>query len=519
MSPPDGQVPESVHPDASLDEPAPVHGEPSAEQAEGSPSEEATDTAEKAAEQAGGKAVAAKPGAASRRPRGLPRKRHGGTLAFVESPVQMLNVLEWAHRDAGSPPPAAVTPFPAADEAGDGRLLTVVVLSPRDPMTRGQLRRVAELARDEGIAVRWEEARGGPAAPLKTVGSLAGELRRARRVVIGDPFSRYVQLMLTLTAARSVVVVDDGTATMEFVSQLAQGERLVRWHRKGAGGAQDVLFAPFARRARSRLTPRPPAGGSGESAQEARRSVEIFSSMPVDASAGRLRGTGVTVRANDFAWTRSRFGPPRLTRGTDLVGTSLVETGVVDLERYLEGVAELARAHGAARYFAHRRESGEKLARVAAVTGLEIVRPDLPLELVARRGPVGRTILSFPSTVVHTLPLALAGTPVTVAVCDVDRTWLTAGASPRAEGFLSGVTGSARNVRRLGPAASTASRPADTPSVPSAPSAAPAASSSAAGGHGESDPGSGARTPPRPAVAPGAGPAGRASAQLYPPAN
>jgi hypothetical protein len=179
----------------------------------------------------------------------------------------------------------------------------------------------------------------------------------------------------------------------------------------------------------------------------------------VDASAGQLRELGVTVTSNDFAWTRARFGPPRLTRGTDLVGTSLVETGVVDLERYLEAVASLARTHGATRYFAHRRENNDKLQRVAAATGLEIVRPDLPLELVARRGPIGRTILSFPSTVVHTLPLALAGTPVSVAVCEVEREWLTEGASPRAEGFLSGVTGTARNVRRLGAAATSATAP------------------------------------------------------------
>jgi hypothetical protein len=381
-------------------------------------------------------------------------RRTGGTLAFVESPVQLLNVLEWAHSAAvisATAGTGAVGAAQAAPAERHGRGLTVVVLSPHDPMTRGQLRRVAELARDEGIAVRWEEARGGPTAPLKTVGSLARELRRARRVVIGDPFSRYVQLLLTLTSARNVVVVDDGTATMEFVSQLAGGERLVRWHRKGSApagltaAAQAVLFAPFARRARSRLTPGEPGAGDGERI----RRVEIFSSMPVDATDGRLRELGVTITANDFAWTRARFGPPRLTRGTDLVGTSLVETGVVDLERYLEGVAALARTHGATRYFAHRREDSEKLHRVKSATGLEIVRPDLPLELVARRGPIGRTVVSFPSTVVHTLPLALAGTPVSVAVCDVDRTWFTPGASPRAEGFLSGVTDSASRVRKL----------------------------------------------------------------------
>ncbi|MGW5635577.1 hypothetical protein [Streptomyces sp. NPDC003832] len=348
-----------------------------------------------------------------------PRAGNAGprTLAFVESPVQLLNVLEWAH----------------AQEQALGAGLTLVVLSPIDPMTRGQLRRMAELAREEGHEVRWEEARGGATAPFHTIGGLAGMLRRAPRVVLGDPFSRYVQLLLTITRARDLVVVDDGTATMEFVAQLADGERLVRWHRKGGRpGPRDLVFAPVASSARRRLTP------------GADRGVEIFSSMPMERTP-----PGVVVTANDFSWTRARFGPPRIGKGADMVGTSLVETGVVDADHYLEAVRSLAKTHGATRYFAHRRESTEKLHRLAVETGLEIVRPDLPLELIARRGPIGRTILSFPSTVVHTLPLALAGTDVRVAVCDIDPAWLTDHASPRAQGFLSGVTGSARDVHRL----------------------------------------------------------------------
>ncbi|MFF7448645.1 MULTISPECIES: hypothetical protein [unclassified Streptomyces] len=337
------------------------------------------------------------------------------TLAFVESPVQLLNVLEWAHAHA------------------PGAGLTLVVLSPTDPMTRGQLRRMAELAREEGHEVRWEEARGGPGAPFQTIGGLAGPLRRADRVVLGDPFSRYVQLLLTITRAADLVVVDDGTATMEFVTQLARGERLVRWHRKGGRpGPRDLVFAPVSSSARRRLTP-----------SEGRR-VQIFSSMPMEETPA-----GVTVSPHTFAWTRARFGPPRITKGADMVGTSLVETGVVDGDRYLEAVRTLAKAHGTTRYFAHRRESTDKLHRLAVETGLEIVRPDLPLELIARRGPIGRTILSFPSTVVHTLPLALVGTEVRVAVCDIDPDWLTETASPRAQGFLSGVTGKARDVHRL----------------------------------------------------------------------
>ncbi len=339
------------------------------------------------------------------------------TLAFVESPVQLLNVLEWAH----------------AREHAVGAGVTLVVLSPNDPMTRGQLRRMAELAREDGHEVRWEEARGGAAAPFQTVGGLTGLLRRADRVVLGDPFSRYVQLLLTITKARDLAVVDDGTATMEFVAQLARGERLVRWHRKGGRpGPRDLVFAPVTSAARRRLTP-----------SEHRR-VEIFSSMPMEQTP-----RGVTVTANTFAWTRDRFGPPRITKGADMVGTSLVETGVVDNDRYLEAVRSLAKTHGATRYFAHRRESADKLHRLAVETGLEVVRPELPLELIARRGPIGRTILSFPSTVVHTLPLALTGTDVRVAVCDIDPAWLTENASPRAQGFLSGVTGTARDVHRL----------------------------------------------------------------------
>ncbi|MGW3495067.1 hypothetical protein [Streptomyces sp. NPDC001020] len=361
------------------------------------------------------------------------------TLAFVESPAQLLNVLEWAYTRAPRPPrgqltdavPTRTRHVMATGPAGDP--LTLVVLSPTDPMTRGQLRRMAELARDEGHQVRWEEARGGLTAPFRTIGGLAPLLRKASRIVIGDPFSRYVQLLLTITRAPDLVVVDDGTATMEFVAQLAQGERLVRWHRRGGRpGPRDLVFSPVSAAARRRLMP------------SDRRGVEVFSAMPIEAAP-----EGVRLTTNDFSWTRSRFGPPRLTRGADLVGTSLVETGVVDADRYLEAVRSLARSHGATRYFAHRRESSEKLHRLAVETGLEVVRPDLPLELIARRGPIGRTILSFPSTVVHTLPLALVGTEVRVAVCDIDPAWLTETASPRAQGFLAGVTGTARDAHRL----------------------------------------------------------------------
>ncbi|WP_062207247.1 hypothetical protein [Streptomyces sp. NBRC 109706] len=335
-----------------------------------------------------------------------------GTLAFAESPVQLLNILEWAR-------------------GARAERCTLVVLPPRDPTTRGQLRRMAGLATESGHEVRWQEARGGAAAPTRALAALAGPLRRARRLVIGDPFSRYLQLLLSLTRPRDVVVVDDGTATMEFVSQLADGERLVRWHRPAARGAAGLLFAPVARRAVHRLRP-----GAG-------RTVEVFTAMPV------RQLDGITVTENTFPWTREHFGHPRVTAGADLVGTSLVETGVLREDRYLAAVTDLAREHGVARYWAHRKESAEKLRRLGELANVEVVRPDLPLELVARRGPIGGRVLSFPSTVVHTLPRVLADTEVKVLVCALAEGWFTDRVSARASGFLSNVTSSARGVHGL----------------------------------------------------------------------
>ncbi|GAA2249879.1 hypothetical protein GCM10010232_42110 [Streptomyces amakusaensis] len=350
-------------------------------------------------------------------------------LAFVESPVQLLNVLEWAHAQPYEPPRRPGPPKAPAPGPADGIL--VVVLPPTDPVSRDQLRTMAELAREEGFAVRWQEARGGAGAPLRAVRELLPELRRAGRIVIGDPFSRYVQLLLTLVGGVPLTVVDDGTATMEFTDRLARGEKLTRWHRRDARGPRELALAPVTRLARRRLTP------------SRTQSVELFTSMPVDPP------RGIAVTPNTFGWARFRFGPPEIAPGADLVGTSLVETGVVDPDRYAAAVAALARTHGVTRYFAHRREESGKLARLARETGVEIVRPDLPLELVARRGPIAATVLSFPSTVVHTLPIALAGTGIKVAVCDIAPEWLRATASPRARGFLAGVTGSARDVERL----------------------------------------------------------------------
>ena len=76
------------------------------------------------------------------------------TVALVESPAQLLNVVEWAHH-AGAEP-------------------DVLILAPKNETSRWQLRCMARLAREAGLAVSWHEPRLGGAAIARTVRSLAG---------------------------------------------------------------------------------------------------------------------------------------------------------------------------------------------------------------------------------------------------------------------------------------------------------------------------------------------------------
>lgn len=330
------------------------------------------------------------------------------SLALVESPAQLLNVLEWAHETG-------------ADLDG----LTTVVLAPRSETTRRQLKRTGELAILAGHTVRWLDPRRDTtllqtASALHTAGMVAAQLRGVERLIVGDPFSGAMQLVLGLSRVSHVVVVDDGTATIEFARLWQEGMSLVRWH----SAAPSMHRRHIASLASRRIAP-----GSG-------CQVSLFTAMPVDLQ-------GAEVIRNRFSWLRSRYARPDVKPGSDLIGTSLVETGVVDETHYLHGVRRLAEAHGIDRYFAHRKEAEAKLLRIASM-GVQVMRPDLPLEIVARQAAIGKRMLSFPSTVVHTLPLVLSDTASELLVCDIAGDWFTSRAPSHSDRFLGQVATSAR---------------------------------------------------------------------------
>lgn len=122
------------------------------------------------------------------------------TLALVESPAQFLHLLEWCH---------------AEQAAGRTR---AAVLAPSDRGTVRQLRAMAEFATEEGLEWAWFAPRDSWGAGLRTIAALRAEVAHARRLVIGDPFSGMIQALLPFARPSEVVVVDDGTATLEFAA-------------------------------------------------------------------------------------------------------------------------------------------------------------------------------------------------------------------------------------------------------------------------------------------------------------
>lgn len=344
-------------------------------------------------------------------------------VALVESPAQLLNVLEWAYQNR--------LPGQPADRLGEQ--VSIKILPPPEPAARVQLDRMTDLATAIGCTVSWHEARGGHGVRLRTLGALRSAVSSAETVIIGDPFSGFLQLVASVCRIRELVVVDDGSASIRFVEIMESGDQLVRWHRN------DKRTTPFNRMIASRARNRMAAGAS---LIRPRRPMRLFTAMPVESQA-------IRIERNTLGWTRQRHPAPTLLAGADLIGSSLVETGVVSQEHYLQAVAMMVTQQQVKRYLAHRRESNDKLTAIAAL-GVQVVRPGLPLELFARQGPIAERLISFPSTVVHTLPLVLSDTRVQLLVCDIDDTWLTPGlGAVRSGTFLTSVTTSARRAHGL----------------------------------------------------------------------
>lgn len=323
------------------------------------------------------------------------------TLALVESGTQLLNVAEWAH----------------ARRQTDG--LRIDVLSPRDPYSVVQLARVREIVADLGIDVRTRAVRTPGFAAVRDTAGVLRRVAGASRLIIGDPFSRYIQTVLPASGAEEVVVVDDGTATWHFAACINAGEPLVRWDVRAPRPDRR------ADRAAHLLSP------------SLERQLSVFSCL------NHATPVGATRLVNAYELTRSLGRPMVLDGEVDVIGASLVDTGMIERAHYVAAVAALARRHRRIRYIAHRRESDMLVAEIANLPGVRAVRLDLPVELALRQGLVAERVITFPSTAAHTLPLVLADAGVRIEAHHVGPGWFRNGTTAQARGFVDRITSDA----------------------------------------------------------------------------
>ena len=330
------------------------------------------------------------------------------TVALVETATQLHNVVEWGHATK------------SVDE------LRVNVLAPTDRQSVRQLTRVAALARGMGFDVRHRSVRAHNSTAVTAAAAVAADVRGADRLIIGDAFSRYIHTLLPLSRADHLVLVDDGTSTWEFVTCLDGGRPMIRWT-VPTGGAERRQA-----RATRLLTP------------SLRRRLTVFSCLQ-DATP-----LGATRTHNEYEWARVWRTPEIVDDRVDVLGISLVDSGVIERRAYVDAVASLVRKHAPVRYFAHRRESDSLVAEIDTLPGVTVVRADLPAELALRKGPVSRRVITFPSTASHTLPVVLGDLMrdkgLRVDVRPVDPSWFTPTTTQHARDFVARIADVAPRV-------------------------------------------------------------------------
>ncbi|WP_051457689.1 hypothetical protein [Microbispora sp. ATCC PTA-5024] len=311
-------------------------------------------------------------------------RRHAGeqgsAVAWVESPLQLLCVVE-AHHAGVLGPSTRVVP-----RAG----------LPALRMTRRELKRL-------GLPVGLEFAEPSERMP-----------RPSRTWAVGDAFSGRVQLALATAQPGRTILVDDGLATIRLLELLVARRPLLR--------------------ARGRATPGRVLLGAAAAVRLRTRKPTVFTALPVpDDLAEAVRSRGARLVRHDFAWLRSQPADRPPDERTVVLGTSLVRNGLIHRDRYLRW---LERLEEPVAYYPHRREDPRDLDRVRRIEGLTVYDAGVPAEMTLRALRPDQRVLSLPSTAVTSLRVLLSARGVSVESIDVPDDWWTASAGPSLRSHL-----------------------------------------------------------------------------------
>ncbi|MFV0406432.1 MAG: hypothetical protein ACK5LN_06360 [Propioniciclava sp.] len=305
--------------------------------------------------------------------------------AWVESPLQLLNAVEYAHQAPRSQP------------------LTV--------LWRQRVRQLNTTA-------AWIADR---AAGIVTVRPAQHAWHRqflaARTRIVGDAFSGQYRLAISALGTRREVLLDDGSAALHLAASLSatgQFERLGQ-HESWPMRALGEITARRLRRAatRGRLT-----------------WFTAYATDPLLATVPHAR-----IVPNEYTWLRAQHAPSPDGLGTTIIlGSALAIDGYLDPMAYEEWVRSLGPE---ATYLPHRRESAAFLARLAGA-GLRVHQPALPAEITVGLADRVNSVHSLPSSTSATLRWILGSTRLTVH--PVPDAWWTAAASPALRSTLAHIS-------------------------------------------------------------------------------
>jgi hypothetical protein len=309
--------------------------------------------------------------------------------ALVESPLQLLCTIE-------------------AHEAGFGGAQTEVQVRADVPILARTRDALIETGLPGGILIRSR-------APVTALSPVAPRDR-----IVGDAFSGLFQTSLLTRSTRSMVLVDDGLATLHLARLLVDSGEIVR-----AGVPVGGVRRRLARIAARRLLRVADGGG-----------LTLFTALPLPSGLpGALEAKGIHVVVNRFEWLAGRALEDAPPEPTVVVGSALAANGLIDPDRYLAWVLGHA-ADGPVRYIPHRRSHPMVTRALAASPSVTVDESSIPIELRLSGMRSGQRILSLPSTAAVLLTTILAPRGVVVDARPVPDDWWTDLATPERRAYL-----------------------------------------------------------------------------------
>ena len=290
-------------------------------------------------------------------------------VAFITSPLQLLNAREWEYQSDGSVHVLLLEDY----SSGRTRLQLEAVLSEFD----FDISHLGGFPRSG-----WSWSYFGIPYLIK-VGRIVREINMLLSggdfdvLLVGDPrvaLCQHAMRFWESMGGREIVVLDDGSAASiiakerhEYVLQSSvHGLSLPRFFRRHVSGMRCGWPAALAFFSIYDL-------GLPEVDRLVKNKVSYLRSLP--------------VFSNEESW---------------FVGSNNVEAGITTERAYLSVLRSIHESEGVALYLAHRREGPDKLEKVQRI-GFTVVCPDLPLEYYcAIKAGLPRRLYGIASTVFDT---------------------------------------------------------------------------------------------------------------------